>query len=256
MMKKVQRIRSCFSMVSFLCLLLLIGCSSAPTIGGTSSPAAQPTATPTDTPTAIPSPTPTPATVPLGTNLIVNGDAERGTCADKIITVVPTISGWTQTSDATPITYAASGGDMGPTSPGPSDRGKCYFWGGPDEGAGGNTIGTLMQTIAVSSRAQMIDSKSLTYQLSAWLGGYTSQDDNATLSIQFLNGSAASLGTASVGPVLAKDRQDTTEMLQRATSGLVPAGTRSIKVTLTITKVAAGDNDGLADDLSLVLQEG
>ncbi len=257
-MKNAAYVRPSALLIGLLLALLLAGCQSQPVVSGTTGATAQPTATPTDTPTALPSPTPTPTATPtaLGTNLIVNGNAEQdGNCPNTTITVVPTIPGWTKTADITTIQYGASGGDLTPTSAGPSDRGNCYFWGGPDSGSAGNSKETMTQTIDVSSLAQMIDSASLTYQLSAWLGGYTSQDDSAALSIQFLSASSAALGTASVGPVLAKDRQDVTELLQRSANGAVPAQTRSIVVTVTFIKAAAGDNDGLADDLSLILQQ-
>ncbi len=255
-MKNVLAIHARLLIVSLLSLLVLVGCSTAPTGGGTAASTVQSRATPTNTATTLPSPTPTqPPAASLGTNLIVNGNAEQGTCPGNTITVAPTIPGWSRTGDVTTIQYGASGGDVGPTSAGPTDRGNCYFWGGPNLGNTDNTNETMTQTIDVSTLAQKIDSASLTYQLSAWLGGFVSQDDHAALSIQFLNASKSAVGTASIGPVLAKDRQDTSELLQQTTSGAVPAGTRSITVTVTFTKTAAGDNDGLADDLSLVLQQ-
>jgi hypothetical protein len=43
-------------------------------------------------------------------------------------------------------------------------------------------------------------------------------------------------------------------MLFRSRAGRVPAGTRSIRVKLVMTRTAGSDNDGLADNLSLVLK--
>ncbi len=254
-MKNALAIYPRLLIASLLSLLVMMGCSTAPTGGGTAASTVQSRATPTNTATTLPTPTQTPVTVSLGTNLIVNGNAEQGTCPGNTITVAPTIPGWSRTGDVTTIQYGASGGDVGPGSAGPTDRGNCYFWGGPNLGNTDNTNETMSQSIDVSTLAQNIDSAALTYQLSAWLGGFVSQDDHAALSIQFLNASKSAVGTASVGPVLAKDRQDASELLQQTATGAVPAGTRSITVTVTFTKTDAGDNDGLADDLSLILQQ-
>ena len=167
--------------------------------------------------------------------------------------MITPIPGWTPTGEITPIQYTASGGDLSATTPEPSDAGKCYFWGGPDSTVD-NTTTSMTQTINVSTNATVIDSKAVIYDLSAWLGGYSDQDDNAVLSLQFLGATGSVLGSAKVGPVMAADRtNDTTELLQRSASGPVPAGTRAVKVTLTMTKTAGSDNDGLADDLSLLL---
>ena len=72
----------------------------------------------------------------------------------------------------------------------------------------------------VSADAATIDSGTMTYNLSGWLGGYSSQDDNATLSATFEDASGKVLGVATIGPVLAGDRDDETELLYRNAQGL------------------------------------
>ncbi len=234
-----------------LALLMLAACGSQPTNTGSTVTVTHPTPTPTPTNAPTPTPIPAPTTIPgtpLGGNLIVNGNAEQGQCAADSSTVISPITGWTPTGNITPIQYAASNGDLNATTPGPGDAGKCYFWGGPS-----NPASSMTQKISVASFATQIDSKTVMYDLSAWLGGYADQNDNAVLSIQFLDTTGKVLGTAQVGPVMAADRNDTSELLPRATSGAVPASTRAIQVTLTMTRTDGSDNDGLADDLSLLL---
>jgi hypothetical protein len=198
--------------------------------------------------------TTTPTSTLLGGNIIVNGNAEQGMCAADTGTVITPIPGWTPTGEITPIQYAASAkdGDLSAMTPGPRDAGTCYLWGGPSQTVD-NTLTSMTQTASVSTDAALIDTQAVSYALSAWLGGFGSQDDNAVLSIQFLSATGSALGMAMIGPVLAADRSGTSELLSRRTSGKVPVGTRSIKVTLTMTKVSGSDNDGLADDLSLLL---
>lgn len=90
------------------------------------------------------------------------------------------------------------------------------------------------------------------FTLSAWLGGFLDQDDNAKMTIQFVSANGQVLSTASVGPVLAADRNNVNGLVQRSTTGKVPAGAAKVLVTVTMTREGGGYNDGSADDLSLV----
>jgi hypothetical protein len=104
----------------------------------------------------------------------------------------------------------------------------------------------------VSQYANAIDASHVTYLLSGWLGGWTSQDDNATLTVTFQNASGAALGTGSIGPVMAADRASATGLVQQSSSGAVPSGTRTVLVVLSMARTSGSANDGYADDLSLV----
>lgn len=93
-----------------------------------------------------------------------------------------------------------------------------------------------------------------TYDLSAWLGGFLTQEDKATITLTFLDGSGAVIGTgATLGPVTAGDRNDLTGLLFRETTGFVPVGTHTIDLTLHMFKFTGFADDGYADNLSLVL---
>jgi hypothetical protein len=64
------------------------------------------------------------------------------------------------------------------------------------------------------------------------------------------------VGSASIGPVTNVDRSELSGLLFESTDGLVPVGTRSIDLTLLLSRVDGTYNDGYADNLSLVLTAG
>ena len=98
-----------------------------------------------------------------------------------------------------------------------------------------------------ADEATGIDAGQRTAQLQAYLGGYGG--DNAGIRAEFLNAGGTVLGTALViGP-----RSDEMQLL--STTGQVPAGTRTIRVTMTSTRVAGDDNEGYFDNLSLTLTQ-
>ena len=178
-----------------------------------------------------------------GHNLIVNPGAETGKGANGDIKVKT--PGWKQTKNFTETLYTWSGGDVSPTTPGPKQRGKNYFYGGPDSAKATGT-----QLIKVLAKG--IGSGKVHYALSGWLGGFSSQGDNATLVVTFENGSGKAVGTTRIGPVTAAQRKDVSDMLLRKAGGAVPASTRTVQVVLIMKRTDGSDNDGLADNLSLV----
>jgi hypothetical protein len=177
-------------------------------------------------------------------NLIVNGNAE-GAVGSTDGTPVST-PGWTATGEATAGQYGAPFGYAGLTDPGPDDRGNNLFAGGIAD-----PTSTLTQTVNVSQYASAIDTGGVSYLLSAYLGGWNGQDDNAVLTVTFQNVSGSALGTGSIGPVLSSERAGVSGLLFRSTSGAVPAGTRTALVVLTITRTEGSANDGYADNLLL-----
>jgi uncharacterized protein (TIGR03382 family) len=186
----------------------------------------------------------------LGTNVIANGDAEAGPgSADGFAAVV--VPSWSASATFIAIQYGAPGGFPLSTDPGPPARGSNFF-------AGGNAsaLTTVTQLANLSADAAPIDTGTVTYALSGYLGGFSSQDDNATLTVAFQNAASTTLGTATIGPVTAADRGSATGMLLRTAAGTVPAGTRQALITLTLTRVSGTYNDGYADNLSLVLSGG
>jgi hypothetical protein len=177
-----------------------------------------------------------------GRNLIANPGAEagKGTASDSVVKVPD----WKQAGAFTAAQYAW-GADLSTTTPGPTKRGKNYFYGGPSA-----LLSTGTQVIKVGTGG--ISSGRASYVLSAWLGGYSDQPDNAMLIVTFESSSGTALKTTKIGPVTVGQRHDVSGLFFRQGTGKVPAETQKIKVELEMTLREGGDNDGLADNLSLV----
>ena len=171
----------------------------------------------------------------FGSNLIANGNAENG------------IAGWNTTPQFEVVKYGAAGGFPFPADPGPADRGTYFF------GGGYAALSTASQTIDLSSLAAAINTGASRYDLSAWLGGYESQNDNARLTATFYGAGGAALSSASVGPVSNSDRGNQTGLLLRDTQGYIPVGTLNVGITLDLTRNAGSYNDGYADNLSFAV---
>jgi hypothetical protein len=182
-----------------------------------------------------------------GVNLLVNGGAEDGP-ASVMAASVP-VPGWRTSGGFTVVPYGAPEGY--PTvSEAPPNGMKRFFTGGRD------AVSTAIQEIEVSNNASDIDAGKVICDISAWLGGYFDQDDQATLSIEFRNNAAMSLKTVLLGPVTALERAERTGLKFRKSSVSIPAQTRRIQVELVLTrKPGAGScNDGYADNLSVILR--
>ena len=203
-------------------------------------------------------PTVTRVSEACGANLVTNPGAEAGLGA-RSDSVVP-VPGWTTTDSLTAVQYGWAAGDLSATAPGPPDRGKNYFFGGPS-----SETSTGTQVIALPAS---FSATKATYVLSGWLGGWDGQDDNATLFVTWEDAQGNPLGAAhrvgtglptglltstQIGPVTETQRGGTTELLYRSVSGAVPVGTAMVKVVLVMHGPDGQDNDGLADNLSLVL---
>jgi hypothetical protein len=177
-----------------------------------------------------------------GHTLIVNPGAEKGMGANGDLKVKT--PGWKQASNFTEVLYTWSAGDVKPTSKGPKQRGKNYFYGGPDNAKSSGT-----QVIKITAKG--VGSGKVHYALSGWLGGFSSQSDNATLFVTFENSKGKAVGTTQIGPVTESQRHGVSEMLQRKANGVVPGSTRGVLVKLVMKRTDGSDNDGLADNLSL-----
>jgi hypothetical protein len=185
----------------------------------------------------------------FGSNLIVNGDAEAGVGSPSGAEVPA--PGFTTTGAFTVVSYGGPGFPA-PDSPGGSVGGHNFFAGGA-----GASVSTGSQFIDLTAGADFIDLGTTTFELSAYLGGYASQADNAALSVAFVDGAGAALGAPIVlAPVSNLDRGDVTGLILRRREGFVPSGARGALLTLTMNRVASLYNDGYADNLSLILAAG
>jgi hypothetical protein len=182
-----------------------------------------------------------------GSNLIVNGDAEADAASYASGNDID-VSSWNPETGEFTIGKYGVDAFPDPTDPGPTNRGSYLF-------AGGNTSPSSgSQTVDLSPCATQIDAGNQSFSLSGYFGGYTLQNDNAQLTVTFKDASNNAIGSpVTIGPVLAAERNNTSGLLPRSTSGTVPAGTRSIDVVLLMTRLSGTYNDGYADNLSFIL---
>ena len=185
----------------------------------------------------------------LDVNLIRNGDAE-GSAGSPTAAIVG-MPYWTGSAAIVP--YGIAGGFPATTDPGPVNRGINFF-------AGGYTsYAQVSQLISVTTLGPAIDAGHIKYDLSGYFGGYANQDDHANLSALFYNtanGTGAPIGfSPTIGDVMAADRGNQTGLLFSSASGVLPSGTRSIRVFLSMINAGSVGtyDDGYADNLSLVL---
>ncbi len=172
----------------------------------------------------------------FGANLISNGNAEAGSTA-----------GWNTSPGFEVVNYGAAGGFPSLADPGPADRG-AYFFGG-----GNSSSTSATQTIDLSAFSAAINTGASRYDLSAWLGGYASQNDNAKVYAAFFGSGGTGLTRVSIGPVYSSERGDQTGLLLRDKQGYIPVGALSVSITLNLTRTDGSYNDGYADNLSFAV---
>jgi hypothetical protein len=202
-------------------------------------------------------------------NLILNPGAELSTGSTDGTLVTGPIPDWDTSGEANVVQYGASGGFPQSTDPGPTDRGTNFFTGGPSD-----PLSIFTQRIDLTPYAAFISQGNVTFTLSAYLGGYSTQDDDATLTVLFLGtedggvpddaeavnddggvitAGSNVLGSATIGPATSADRAGATGLLPEMTTGAVPAGTVAVEVQLVMTRYEGSYNDGYADNLSLTI---
>lgn len=200
-----------------------------------------------------------------GQNLIVNGNAEQGQCdpvGNAVGSAIPAVPGWAPTGNFSVLCYGATGFEFvnprGETvrvsglpdanSPGPTNRGNAFFYGGGDRASS-----SASQLINVGDLASIIDGGKGAYSLSGWLGGYSTDADSAIVNVSFLGQNNQSLGSGSITSPTAQQRNNTTGLFLQSANGIVPVGTRQINVLLNADYVRGRVNDAYFDNLSLVI---
>ncbi len=155
------------------------------------------------------------------------------------------------------ITGTVLGGPPALDSPGPAARGSFLF-------ADGNSDTVATQVVDVSEGDEIIDRGEAGFRLSADLGGFADERDNAKLEAIFRNGAGAEIGRARIGPVTNVDRGNVTGLQSRTTtqtltgSSIIPPLTRSIVIQATLDMVDGLVNNAVMDnaDLTLIAQTG
>jgi len=184
----------------------------------------------------------------IGANLVANGDAEAGqgvqSCPALPQSVVP---GWNGSAYYGALQYGTC--SVGSRDPGPVERGKNLLT------SYGNA--RAWQTVDVTLAKDLIDGGGVTYKFSGWLGGYDDDPSNARASVTFYGASGNTLGTASIGPVTHRDRNDRTVLLERVTEGPLPSGTRGMRIENEF-EYGESTTTGTTfiDNLALVLKSG
>ena len=197
----------------------------------------------------------------LNSNLIENPGAEDYTSSVWFGAPgdgsVPLPDCWISSS-ALPAPEATAESDAQSSSSYPPVRaGSRVFWGGtnPDGGIAGVAT-KATQTIDLSALAAANGGNlgGQSFKLSALLGGYATQNDNAVVTATFQDASGKTLDIASIGPVNAAQRGSVSSLVQQAWYGTVPSGAAKVVVTITMTAVSSGnDNNGEADNLNLTI---
>jgi hypothetical protein len=83
----------------------------------------------------------------------------------------------------------------------------------------------MWQTVNItdSISPSLIDSQTVWFNFSAWIGGYLNQNDNAMASLTFSDQNNQPVGnTTTLGPVLAATRGYISSLIFVAANGLVP----------------------------------
>ncbi|MGH3971509.1 MAG: hypothetical protein ACRDTV_26285 [Mycobacterium sp.] len=88
------------------------------------------------------------------------------------------------------------------------------------------------------------------------LGGFFEDPSAASVTVDFLAADQSQLGTGKIGPVSVFDRGFKTVLLQRQTTGTIPAGTRTAVVVVTFTDrnpTSSKYNNAYADNFSFTV---
>jgi hypothetical protein len=95
--------------------------------------------------------------------------------------------------------------------------------------------------------------RGIRFRLKAHLGGYSGQDDTASIVIRLLAADGTLLESSTLGGPLAAERMNLTALVGCSLDGKLPEATRRIDVHLVMRRAGGTGNDGYADNLSLVL---
>jgi len=134
--------------------------------------------------------------------------------------------------------------------------GNNYFYGGEGWPTNVAAARSIYQDIAVHQIAADIDLQKAQYDLLGSFGGWSNQNDVATLYVRFMDDAGTVLGSTQIGGAVANAaaRNNLSGFVPDATQGILPIGTRRIELELESWKDVGGVyGDGSADNLELVL---
>lgn len=181
----------------------------------------------------------------FGVNLIKNGGAESGDSND-----------WTKADDnLKTFRYDGGWGDAWQVTP--PNHGDNYFYARVIKDA---PVAEFTQKADVSKIAQEIDAGKVSYSLDSWYG--VRGRAGVRLIATFYGADGKQIKNSAENEdatekFTSANRPNDTEMVEKTHEGQVPAGTRTIKITLEFSLFENKDDDegetALADNLSLIL---
>jgi len=185
-------------------------------------------------------------------NLLAGGDADAGYCTHDW-NAATTIPGWTVTQGSPNVMCY-------PARPVPHPRGPAghgFFSGGPYGDS------AMTQTARLSAAAGRIDTGSVRFRLSGWLGGWRALPGYVRVTLAFFGRAGQRLGgLARLRTVTRAERGGQTLLRARSVTGTVPSGARSAQVTVAFLDSAtppggepepSGPGGGLASHLALTV---
>ena len=186
-------------------------------------------------------------------NLLAGGGAEAGYCTHDW-NAATTIPGWTVSLGSPQVMcYPARPFPH----PGGGRPGRGFFSGGPYGDA------TMTQTTSLRRAARWIDTGSVRFRLSGWLGGWRAEPGYVRVTLSFRSGTGKRLGqVVRLRTVTEAERGGQTSFRGRSATGTVPAGTRSAQVTVAFLDSSTppggepepmGPSGGLLDNLALTV---
>lgn len=184
----------------------------------------------------------------IGMNLIKNPGFEDGPGITSTNDPIVTIPQWIRQLGTPQVAQYRQGGFKMTSQNMPPDGGNNYFAGGKNR-----TGNTLVQSQLLDSDHRTAINQGAKFSFSAYIGGYSNHADPLNLYVEWMDPTNRVLGKTSVPGVTPKDRNNTTKMLPRSTSGTVPAGTVKFKVTVETALRSGTWQDSYADNIVLTI---
>ena len=131
--------------------------------------------------------------------------------------------------------------------------GSNFLAGGP--GATEN-LQSLNQFVSLGPEQPEISAGQARLTASACLGGFSTQNDAAAVSILFLDNESQPFQSLDLPTVLAADRQNQTGFVQRTGTAPVPPGTVTLDVEVQFLRATGVYNDGYADNIGVAIGTG
>lgn len=178
-------------------------------------------------------------------NLLRNPGAEASEGSADLLSVISPLE-WRTTGGLTALRYSALSETGNPIT----DHGSNLFSAGPETG-----LGLASQVVDVSPAAAQIDAGKLRAILSGWLGSKAGDQDAARLKALFRDTVGEILGSVEVASTPTAGHEAHPWLEKHEAGGAVPSGTRSIEVVVELQRYTGIDNAGIADDLSLTIEE-